>query len=299
MSGVPCVRGGVRDMRVYKSKGETIMSNASLYYGDLPIHFCDVFNGCQRIGGVCDNCWAVQNVNRFARNPNPKLKARYGGLVYYNDSGEHRLGDCYDWTGKTTYCPEQLEKLHSIKKGRVIAFSWRGDWMYEYNKSHVFSAMQAMRNMEQHVFLTLTKRPERIIDALELFYDSKEPQRHGYLPNVWWGTTAWNQESLDRNVTELLKVPGKKYLMLEPLLGEVNLSAELLNDLSWVVVGAETGKGARSCDPWIIPIVVNQCHDAGVPVLVKQWDAVRRQEPVVREYPTELVGFVNRKGKRL
>src|SRR3989304_1482454 len=96
--------------------------------------FCDVFNGCEKVSDACLNCWAVKNVWRFAQNPNRKLRARYGELVEkcMDDEGVY-----YDWTGDTCVDFEPLARLELVRKPRVVAFSWRGDWMYRADKESI------------------------------------------------------------------------------------------------------------------------------------------------------------------
>ena len=109
----------------------------------------------------------------------------------------------------------------------------------------------------------------------------------GPLPNVWLGTSVEDQAAADERIPHLLKCPAAvRFLSCEPLLGAVNLSAffggpyvglpgdkvhENYNfGIHWVIVGGESGKGARPCNvAWELSIV-GQCRAAGVPVFVKQ-----------------------------
>lgn len=126
------------------------------------------------------------------------------------------------------------------------------------------------------------------------------------LPNVWLGTSAENQEQANKRISDLLQCPAAMWFVsAEPLLGEVDLNrlySELpcpggvferrwrsslsgkrsdlsgfsntdIPKLDWVIVGGESGPGARGCNVAWIRSIVEQCKSAGVPVFVKQLGA--------------------------
>lgn len=130
----------------------------------------------------------------------------------------------------------------------------------------------------------------------------REGYSGGILPNVWHGLTVCNQEEADEKIPEFLKVPGKKFLIIEPMLGAVDLWA--INDGSWwdsegatrynaltgtawwgstgehglgggpkidaVILGGETGPGARPVHPDWVRSVRDQCEASNVPFYFKQ-----------------------------
>jgi protein gp37 len=89
------------------------------------------------------------------------------------------------------------------------------------------------------------------------------------LPNVWLGTSVENQAATDERIPHLLKCPAAvRFLSCEPLIGPLdNLPLE---GIDWVIVGGETGPGARLCKVGWIGSIVAQCRKAGVPAYVKQ-----------------------------
>ena len=116
-------------------------------------------------------------------------------------------------------------------------------------------------------------------------------------PNVWLGATIVNQEEADRDIPKLLAVPAaKRFLSMEPLLGPVDLT-DLVQPvgpgehhysaldcdvepednewrgatIDWVIVGGESGPGARPMHPQWARDLRDQCAAAGVPFLFKQW----------------------------
>jgi protein gp37 len=123
------------------------------------------------------------------------------------------------------------------------------------------------------------------------------------LPNVWIGTSVANQCDADKNIPELLRIPAAvRFLSIEPMLGPVDLSELLSEDwqddsthfdpysgepitryesehfgtrpvIDWVIVGGESGHGARPCNVESVRSIVAQCQAAAVPVFVKQLGA--------------------------
>lgn len=108
----------------------------------------------------------------------------------------------------------------------------------------------------------LTKRPENIENMVPKEW-LKKP-----LPNIWYGTTAENQEWWDKRVPELLKVPAMlRFVSMEPLLGAVEMD---LTGIHWVIVGGESGPKARLLETDWIYDIHEQCRKAEVPLFVKQ-----------------------------
>jgi protein gp37 len=110
------------------------------------------------------------------------------------------------------------------------------------------------------------------------------------MPGLWLGVSVENQAMANERIPHLLRTPAAvRFLSVEPMLGPVNLSpwlqrgeVEIVSDgrlypmqqvrrvLHWVIVGGESGPGARQCDVSWIRSIVRQCADAGVPCFVKQ-----------------------------
>jgi protein gp37 len=120
---------------------------------------------------------------------------------------------------------------------------------------------------EQHTFQILTKRPKQ---ALKYHHHRKPKTRQGYRywpENLWLGVTAENQEMADKRIPILLQIPAAVWFVsIEPMLEEI----ELPDHLHWVILGGESGPGARYCSIDNIRGIVQQCRAAGVAVFVKQ-----------------------------
>jgi protein gp37 len=156
-----------------------------------------------------------------------------------------------------------------------------------------------MAEAQQHTFQVLTKRADRLPCALRLlrplvaaawerFDGGKFPWP---LPNVWLGVSCENQETADERIPLLLQTPAAvRFVSLEPLLGPVDLGHILWRDceynaltrgrdndggrlphLDWVILGGESGPGARPMHPQWARNVRDACLAAGVPFFFKQW----------------------------
>jgi protein gp37 len=106
----------------------------------------------------------------------------------------------------------------------------------------------------------LTKRTERLVELAPLL---------NWPDNVWMGVTVENSSYLER-IDHLRNVPAKiRFLSLEPLLGPMhNLD---LSSIHWVIVGGESGPGARPMNAEWVYDIQQQCQDVRVPFFFKQW----------------------------
>ena len=127
-----------------------------------------------------------------------------------------------------------------------------------------------MRKTPQHKYLFTTKRSERL----------KQMDNDGLLEwstNIWAGVTVENMKRRCR-INDLLGTGAKlKYLLVEPLLEEVDL-APWLKDIDWVVLGGESGPNARPIDADWVRKVRDDCVGANVPFYFKQWGGKRRKK---------------------
>jgi protein gp37 len=131
----------------------------------------------------------------------------------------------------------------------------------------VLRVFETMRRAHWHTFQVLTKRSERLaVMANDLTWPE----------NVWSGVSVENHEYLYR-IDHLRPVPAAvRFLSLEPLLGP--LPRLNLDGINWVIVGGESGPGARPMNrDWVLDIH-RQCETAGVPFFFKQWGGVRKHE---------------------
>jgi protein gp37 len=118
-----------------------------------------------------------------------------------------------------------------------------------------------------HRFQVLTKRSERLAELSATL---------PWARNIWMGVTVENENVCGR-INHLRRTAASvKFLSIEPLLGP--LPALDLSGIDWVIVGGESGPGARFMDPsWVIDIC-DQCSSAGVPFFFKQWGGTDKKK---------------------
>jgi protein gp37 len=124
-----------------------------------------------------------------------------------------------------------------------------------------------MQEASQHTFQVLTKRPERVAEiGSELPWPS----------NVWMGTSIENEDYLWR-VKSLREVPAKiRFLSIEPLLGPISRFS--LKGIHWVIVGGESGPGARPMKVEWVRSLRDQCVSKEVPFFFKQWGGTNKKK---------------------
>ncbi len=220
------------------------------------------FTGCSPVGAGCDNCWAKRMATR--------LKGRCGYPA--------------DEPFRSTFHPDRLDQVNSKQKPQVIALCFMSDPFHEaHDPVKICDMMDAVIECSQHTFIALTKRPEE----MKLFLDYYDKP----IPNLIGGVSVWDQESADRMIPILLETNlATRIVSLEPCLGAVdfgrfmqgsgkpphaNAMLGYLKDggqwIDGVILGGESGPGARPMDPDWARSVRDQCQAAGVPFYFKQW----------------------------
>ncbi|SIF35324.1 bacteriophage protein gp37 [Mycobacteroides abscessus subsp. abscessus] len=242
--------------------------------------------GCTRVSDGCLNCYIERSTP--IRVAGRKFDGEGIGASLAVQLHPNRL----DWPlrkrdGKKIFVCSQADLFHDDVPDEYIA--------------RVFAVMALA---PQHTFQVLTKRHGRMrsllsshafwgrVGAAGLDRDVWLPQSgvsldQHYLPNVWLGVSAEDQKRADLRIPALLDTPAAvRFVSAEPLLGPIDLHGDpiakdsvfWIGHLDWVIVGGESGPGARPMHPDWARSMRDQCVDAGVPFLFKQWGEFR---PVV------------------
>ena len=150
------------------------------------------------------------------------------------------------------------------KKPRLVFVNSMSDLFHKSVPTEfIQSVFEVMNEASQHTFQILTKRPKR---ARQL------SGKVNWTPNIWMGTSVESERWQDR--VEILKGTGAqvKFLSLEPLLGPLtNLD---LQGIDWVIVGGESGPGARAMEADWVREIKDNCLASEVPFFFKQWGGV-------------------------
>lgn len=124
---------------------------------------------------------------------------------------------------------------------------------------------KTMNDCPQHNFQVLTKRADRLVELAPGLTWS---------PNIWMGVSVENQRFATR-AKLLLRVPARvRFISVEPLLGAIGDLP--LDGIHWVIVGGESGRGARPMEREWVQDIFRQCRTAKVPFFFKQWGGVRK-----------------------
>jgi protein gp37 len=223
--------------------------------------------GCTKVSEGCRHCYA----ELFAR----RLQGM--GVEKYRDG--FRLA-CH---------PDALQEPFRWKKPRVVFVNSMSDLFHkDIPLDYIQKVYSVMRQNPHHVFQVLTKRA----DVLR-YYDSEGLLNWPH--NVWMGVTVENADHVGR--IELLRQTRAKvkFLSCEPLLSA--LPDLNLDGIDWVIVGGESGRGARQMkEEWVLDIR-EKCLTANVPFFFKQWGGINKKAAgrllegkVYDGSPMELVG---------
>ena len=209
--------------------------------------------GCDRVSPGCDNCYALDLAAR--------LKAM-GSAAYQQDGDPRTSGPGF----KLTLHPDRIDQPLRWKRPRRIFVNSMSDLFHPDVPSYYIAAVfDVMAAAHQHSFQILTKRPRRMA---ELSHGATFGERWP-LPNVWLGTSIETDRYAFRTDYLIATQAATRFLSLEPLLGP--LPSLDLTGIDWVIVGGESGFGARPMDPQWVREIRDRCVDAGVPFFFKQW----------------------------
>jgi len=227
--------------------------------------------GCDRVSSGCDNCYALALAKR--------LKAM--GQVKYQLDGDTRTSG--PGFGLTVH-PDALEMpLRLRRPSRIFVNSMSDLFHVGVPDDFVAEVFGVMAAASWHIYQVLTKRPQRMASLLgdpewplrvwstasgRGVVGLEQPEISLVLDNVWLGTTIEDDRYAFR-ADHLRATPASiRFLSLEPLLGP--LPSLDLADIHWVIVGGESGTGARPMDLGWARELRDRCLDEGIPFFFKQ-----------------------------
>ena len=201
--------------------------------------------GCTKISPGCKRCYAERMAKR--------LKAM-GQKNYRNGF-------------RLTLHKEMLEKPLHWRTPQLIFVNSMSDLFQDgVPVEFIQSVFRTMRLSHWHLFQVLTKRSERLLELNEVL---------DWPPNVWMGVSVETAKYVSR-IDDLRKTGAAvKFLSLEPLLGP--LPGLNLHGIDWVIVGGESGPGARPMQASWATDLRDQCSSANVPFFFKQWGGVNKK----------------------
>lgn len=200
--------------------------------------------GCTKISSGCAHCYAETFAERFRGVP----------------------GHPYEQGFDLRLIPEKLRQPFEWRTPRTIFVNSMSDMFHEdVPDDYIVKISRVMQLANWHTYQVLTKRSERMRHLLGTRLRHVANEAH-----IWWGVSAENRRQGLPRIKHLQDAPATvRFLSVEPLLeslGSIDLAG-----IHWVIVGGESGPGARPLDEsWVLEIQ-EQCHYAGVPFFFKQW----------------------------
>lgn len=265
------------------------MENSKIEWTD---HTANFWWGCVKVSPGCQHCYAETLSNRWGKSiwgPASTTDREYKKAAWVNvpkwDKQAAKDGVRYRVF---------VQSMADFFEDHPQVVEWRRD------------ALHLMAQCKGLDFQILTKRPENIARMIEIGTGRSAEAWCNDNKHCWLGTSVENQETADKRIPELLKVPAAvRFLSMEPLLGPVSLDrcfgllpgnqwAECLcgeidpsdrpcltcearqalgteSGIHWVIAGGESGPHARPMHPDWVRSIRDQCQAAGVPFHFKQW----------------------------
>jgi len=205
--------------------------------------------GCTKISAGCKHCYAETFAERF-RNVK---------------------GHPYELGFDLRLVPEKLCEPLKWRRPRMIFVNSMSDLFHErVPDSFIEAVVDVMVSANWHTYQVLTKRSARMRTLLEQKLHCGAASKH-----IWFGVSVENRRDGLPRVGDLQAAPAEmRFLSIEPLLedlGSINLAG-----VHWVIVGGESGPGARPMrEEWVVKLR-DQCRRASVPFFFKQWGGVRK-----------------------
>lgn len=229
--------------------------------------------GCSKISDGCTHCWAEGQA-----------------ILHYNQDFPK------GWDGRVLTFPERLIQPSHWKKQRKIAVGLMGDLFHDsvpFNFIH--EVWDVMKGCPQHIFQILTKRPERMRECVERIYSlQRMGWSMGFWKHVWLGFSAENQEQFDLRWKYASPTWAQvHFVSIEPCLGKIVLPDDFLSlgQRAMVIVGGESGHGARPMHPDWARGLRDQCVAAGVPFHFKQWGEWSHGSQFANGFPRKVKRF--------
>lgn len=216
-------------------------------------HTFNPWRGCTKVSPGCTHCYAETLSKR-----NPKVLGEWGP------------------DGTRVIASESMWK-QPLKWDRAAEQAGERRRVFCASLADVFEDRKELNGPRERLFFLIEQTPH--LDWLLL---TKRPDFAHYwmcehyatpsnLPNIWMGVSVEDQERANERIPELLRIPAAvRFLSVEPLLAPVDLTARACFAFDWVIIGGESGPGARPCHTEWIRSIRDQCRGAGVACFVKQ-----------------------------
>lgn len=207
--------------------------------------------GCKKVSPGCKHCYAETFAERWRGTPGHPYEHGFDFQLV-----PHKLNDPLKW----------------MRSRRIFVNSMSDLYQSDVPDSYIMSVYDVMLKANWHIYQVLTKRAERMRD-----FGRKHAGMHALQdsPHIWLGVSVEDKKYGVPRIQQLRETPAAvRFLSIEPLLediGSVDLSG-----IDWVIVGGESGPGAREMKKdWVVSIL-RQCREQDVRFFFKQWGGVQK-----------------------
>ena len=202
--------------------------------------------GCSKISDGCVNCYAARLAKRLKAMHNPRYKNEFDVTVH-----EDLINQPRKWK----------------KPLKIFVNSMSDIFHDEVSDEIILRIFKTMNECPQHQFQVLTKRPERLATLNSMI---------NWTNNIWLGVTVENNKYINR-VDFLRECDAYiKFISAEPLLSE--LSDINLQNIDWIIVGGESGPGARNIEKeWVLDLL-NKAKKSETAFFFKQWGGTNKKK---------------------
>ncbi len=207
--------------------------------------------GCTKISPGCKHCYAETFAERFRGVP------------------QHPYEQGFD----LKLVPDKLLEPFRWSRSRRIFVNSMSDLFQDgVDDDYIQRVFEVMAAADWHIYQMLTKRAKRMRELTSMLPADVVSRDH-----IWLGVSVEDRKYGVPRIDELRSTPAKvRFLSVEPLLED--LGKIDLRGIHWVIVGGESGPGARRMDAsWVLSIR-DQCRAANVPFFFKQWGGVQKSK---------------------
>jgi protein gp37 len=206
--------------------------------------------GCTKISPGCKHCYAEVFAERFRGVP----------------------GHPYEQGFDLRLVPEKLSEPLRWQTSKMIFVNSMSDLFHEgVPDDYIEAVAKVMVKANWHTYQVLTKRSKRMTELLRGRLRFAAESSH-----IWWGVSVDTKAYGLPRVRDLQGSPARvRFLSIEPLLEDIGRFS--LKGIHWVIVGGESGHGARPLQKEWVTSIRDQCNKAGIPFFFKQWGGVRKK----------------------
>ena len=210
--------------------------------------------GCSKVSAGCKNCYAEKMAERLQKMGQPNYKDGFAVRTH-----PHMLGKPLNW-----------------KRPRRIFVNSMSDLFHEdVSEEFIGEVFDTMHAANWHQYQVLTKRPERMLAWVLEQYEGAPVGEH-----IWLGTSVEDARFLHR-IETLNKIPALiRFVSFEPLIGPIEHRKAFgpLCGINWIIIGGESGPGARPMEHHWVDFLIDAGANAGCAVFVKQMGSVWARE---------------------